>query len=179
MNRGLRDSSQTMTPDISTYRGDISTLRRAFAGFPSGVVALAAIDDVGEPLVMLASSFVVGVSQDPPLVVFAAQHTSSTWPILSRAPHLGVSVLSEKHLDKCRQLAGPDRSRRLDGIGSSTRPSGAVLLEDCPVRFECSVHDIHRAGDHDLVVLEVLEIEEVPDHRPLVWHHSAFTRLAG
>ncbi|HXD28568.1 MAG TPA: flavin reductase family protein, partial [Arthrobacter sp.] len=79
-------------------------LRQAFAQHPSGVAALCTIID-GEPQGIVASSFTVGVSMDPPLVMFAVQNTSRTWPVVRGAGRIGVSVLGEGHDGVCRQIA--------------------------------------------------------------------------
>ena len=63
---------------------DLETLRAAFGHHPSGVAALIAQVD-GVPAVLIASSFTVGVSADPPLVSVAVQRTSTSWPLLRRA----------------------------------------------------------------------------------------------
>jgi flavin reductase (DIM6/NTAB) family NADH-FMN oxidoreductase RutF len=161
---------------LTPYATDVPTLRQAFAGFPSGVAAVAAVVD-GRPTVLLASSFTVGVSQDPPLVLFAVQHSSTTWPDLSHAPHLGISVLGEVHAPVARQLAGRERERRLTGIRTTTSDSGAVFLDGAPVWLECTVDAVHRAGDHDVVVLRVSALRSDGDHHPLVWHRADFTTL--
>lgn len=152
-------------------------LREAFSGFPCGVVAIAAVVG-GQPQVLVASSFTVGVSQDPPLVMFAAQHTSSTWPVLAEAPRLGISVLGDAYADRTRQLAAKDRAARLDGITTTTTDTGAVLVHHAPIWLECSVFATHPAGDHDIVVLRVEELAVEFDHAPLVWHRSGFAALA-
>lgn len=164
-----------MTGAVSVLSPDL--LRSAFAGFPSGVVAIAAtVDGVDE--VLVASSFTVGVSMDPPLVMFAVQHTSTTWPVLRAAAasgvRLGVSVLGEGHLDVARQLAGRDRAARLTGIGVAGSASGAMLLTGAPIHLECSLYDSHRAGDHDIVVLRVEDLAVDEAVRPLLWHRSRF-----
>jgi flavin reductase (DIM6/NTAB) family NADH-FMN oxidoreductase RutF len=152
-------------------------VRDAFATFPSGVAALGAV--VGDqPTVLIASSFTVGVSQDPPLVLFAVQHSSTTWPVLATAPVIGVSVLGEDHAQKLRQLASADRSRRFDGVGVSVDDGGALYLDGSPAALECTTEAVHPAGDHDIVVLRVHRIETDAERHPLVWYRSRTATMA-
>jgi flavin reductase (DIM6/NTAB) family NADH-FMN oxidoreductase RutF len=156
---------------------DVAALRHAFSGFPCGVAALAAVVD-GAPTVLVASSFTVGVSQDPPLVMFAVQHTSTTWPVLREAHRIGVSVLGDAHAGLVRQLASADRSSRFDGVSTTESPDGALGLAGSPVWMECSVEHVYPAGDHDVVVLRVHDLAVEFEHQPLVWHRSVFSGLA-
>ncbi|NEW58792.1 flavin reductase family protein [Nocardia cyriacigeorgica] len=71
---------------------DGAGLRREFANFPSGVVAVCARVD-GVPHGMAVATF-VPVSLDLPLVSFCVQNTSSTWPRLTTASRLGLSLLA-------------------------------------------------------------------------------------
>lgn len=162
---------------LERYVADVGTLREAFSGFPCGVVAIAA-EVGGVQQVLVASSFTVGVSQDPPLVMFAVQHSSTTWPDLSGAARLGISVLGDAYADRTRQLAAKDRSARLDGIVTTTTDQGAVLLHEAPIWLECSVWATYPAGDHDIVVLRVEELAVEFGFAPLVWHRSGFAALA-
>lgn len=54
------------------YEGDARNLREMFSYFPSGVAALLAEID-GEPTGIVASSFTVGVSIEPPLFLAAVK----------------------------------------------------------------------------------------------------------
>jgi flavin reductase (DIM6/NTAB) family NADH-FMN oxidoreductase RutF len=157
-------------------RTDPDRLRRVFGAFPSGVTAVAALID-GQPVGLAASSF-TSVSMDPPLVSVCVAHSSTTWPVLGRAPRLGVSVLSAAQGAACRQLAtrGVDRFAGLDW---SATDAGAVLLEGSSAWLECSVDQQVRAGDHDIVVLRVHDLGAESGIPPLVFHASRFWQLAG
>ena len=156
---------------------DPPTLRRTFAGFPSGVAAISAhVDGVNE--VVIASSFTVGVSLDPPLVLFAVQNGSRAWPRLKAAPMIGVSVLASDQDDACRQLASGPPEARFRGIEFHHASTGAVFLRYAPVWLECTVWQEVPAGDHTLVILEIQGLFRDEAVEPLVFHGSTFRRLA-
>jgi flavin reductase (DIM6/NTAB) family NADH-FMN oxidoreductase RutF len=154
---------------------DPATLRSAFGAFPSGVVAVAA--EVDGVLTGLAASSFTSVSLEPALVSFSVANTSGTWPVLRRAGHLGLSVLADHHGAVCRQLAGP-AAQRFDGLETTSSADGAVLLDDAVATFDCTIYREVEAGDHTMVLLQLHAVED-SDALPLVFHRSAFGRLAG
>ena len=153
---------------------DPAHLRRVFGAFPSGVTALAAFVD-GRPVGMAASSF-TSVSLDPPLVSVCVARTSTTWPVLREVARLGVSVLSAEQAHAGRQLAARDVDR-FAGLGWGVTPDGAVLLDGASAWLDCSTEQQVRAGDHDIVVLRVHDLDADSTLAPLVFHASRFRRL--
>jgi flavin reductase (DIM6/NTAB) family NADH-FMN oxidoreductase RutF len=153
---------------------DPAELRRVYGAFPSGVTAIAALVD-GAPVGIAASSF-TSVSLDPPLVSVCVAHTSTTWPTLGTAARLGVSVLGADQEKAGRQLAGKGADRFADLAWRATE-DGAVLLEGASAWLDCSIDQEVRAGDHDIVVLRVHDLDADHDIRPLVFHASQFRRL--
>jgi flavin reductase (DIM6/NTAB) family NADH-FMN oxidoreductase RutF len=150
-------------------------LRHVFGAFPSGVAAVAAVVD-GLPAGIAASSF-TSVSLEPPLVSLCIAHTSRTWPGLRSAPRLGVSILSASQELAVRQLSSRDGDR-FAGLDWRVTGDGAVLLGEASGWLETSVEQVVRAGDHDIIVLRVHDLDADHEVSPLVFHASRFRRLA-
>ncbi len=167
-----------MKNTMTDTRFDPLDLRKALGQFPQGVVAIAA--EVQEnPEVLVASSFTVGVSLEPALVTVAVQHTSATWPKLrDEATHLGVSVIGREQCHLARQLASKDRAGRFEGVGRSVDGDGAIVLEGSPLWFKTRIFSQFTAGDHDIAVLEILDLGFDEDAQGLVFHQSQFKELA-
>lgn len=142
------------------------------AAVPSGVVAVAA-RIAGQPEVLVASSFTAGVSQNPPMVALAVQHTSRTWPRLAAQQRVGVSLLSARHTDLVRQLASHDRRNRFRDVPWAAAESGAVTITDASLQMQCCIEQTYPAGDHDIVVLQIegLTVADA-EHAPLVRYQS-------
>ncbi len=153
-----------------------SSLREAFAHFPSGVVAVAAKVD-GIRVGLTASTF-VPVSLDPPLVSFCVQNTSTTWPKLKDVPVLGISVLWEAHDAAARTLAAKTGDR-FAGLQTVSDGDGAVFIKGTSVWLASTVEQLVPAGDHTIVVLRVSDVTVDPAVAPIVFHRSAFRRLGG
>lgn len=161
---------------LRTQSPDPQLLRQAFSHFPSGVAAFAA--EVNGKLVgMVASSFTVGVSLDPPLVMFAVQNSSTTWPVLRRADRLGISIMGADHEGPTRQLASKNQNARFAGLKLEKSEAGATFLHGSPLWLECSVFDEIPAGDHHVVLLEVTDFYSDATIAPLIFHASAFKKL--
>ncbi|WP_032384808.1 flavin reductase family protein [Rhodococcoides fascians] len=160
---------------LSTTSLDQSVLRNAFGQFPSGVVAVCAEID-GVKIGMAASSF-VAVSVDPPLVAFCVQDTSTTWPKFAAASRIGISVLGELHDVAARTLAAKT-GNRFEGLTTTTTDDGALFIDGASMWLDASVTEQVTAGDHDIVLLRINELEVKDGVAPIVFHGSKFRRLA-
>lgn len=150
-------------------------LRRAFSQFPSSVVALAAEVD-RTPVGLIASTFTVGISLNPPLALFAIQNSSTTWPTLRKANHLGASLLGKAQDDVCQQLSSRNKDR-FSGLATTTTDGGAIFVGGSAMWLDCKIVEEIPAGDHHIVVFQVEGLQCEPDIEPLVFHQSNFTHL--
>ena len=153
---------------------DGAGLRRAFASFPSGVVAVCADID-GTPYGLAVSTF-VPVSLDPPLVSFCVQNTSATWPVLAGATHLGLSLLGTDQQDAARALGAKD-GNRFRGADLHRGTGDAVFIDGAPAWIEGVPEAQVPAGDHTVVILRIHRIATRADVDPLVFHGSRYRRL--
>jgi flavin reductase (DIM6/NTAB) family NADH-FMN oxidoreductase RutF len=164
--------------DIAAMLNPISDsvmLRAAFGCFPSGVIAVCALDLDGRPVGMAASAF-VSLSLDPPLVAISFQRTSTSWPRLRQIERLGLSVLGQDHEHVCARLSGKgDRFGAIEWMSTGT---GAVLIGGASAWLECALFDEVSAGDHTLAMLQIHRLRTDPGVAPLVFHASRFRRLA-
>ncbi|MBW4042948.1 MAG: flavin reductase family protein [Acidobacteria bacterium] len=165
----------TATPVLPSYDGEQAALRRTFSHYPSGVVALIAEAEGLHSLV--ASTFTVGVSADPPLVSVAIQRTSTSWPTLRSAERIGVSVFAADQADLCRQLAGHDRARRFSDVPIRSTGTTARFIAGAALWFDCSLWNEVDAGDHTIALLEIRALGADHHTDPLVFHASAFRGL--
>ncbi|WP_067825676.1 flavin reductase family protein [Nocardia inohanensis] len=153
---------------------DGADLRRTFAHFPSGVVAVCARIG-GVPHGLVVSTF-TPVSLDPPLVSVCIQYTSETWPRLEQASRLGLSLLGSGQEGAARSLSSRtgDRFRDIDLRGGN---GNAAFISGATAWLETSVHAQVPAGDHAVVLLRVHRLTTHPDSEPLVFHRSGFRAL--
>lgn len=157
---------------------DISpiSLRSAFGQFPSGVAALAAYTNDG-PHGMVASSFTVGVSLDPPLVSVAIQNNSTTWPTLREADSIGISILGEGQGHIARQMSAKGVDR-FEGLDIQTTDERAVFVSDSALWLDTSLYGEFPAGDHLVALLQVDNLADFTNIiEPLVFHKSQFRNI--
>jgi len=156
---------------------DPEALRGMFAQHPTGIAAICAELD-GVPHGMVATSFSVGASFDPPLVLFSAQNASNTWPRLAAAPRIGVSVLAGSNAAAVRRLASR-QGDRFAGIDIARSRDGAVFVAGARLWLECRLVSQQPLGDHTLVVLQVVGASSLESAPPLVYHDGQVVEHGG
>jgi 3-hydroxy-9,10-secoandrosta-1,3,5(10)-triene-9,17-dione monooxygenase reductase component len=160
-------------PDV--LRPDAASFRAVLGHFATGITVITAMHD-GEPVGIAANSF-TSVSLDPPLVLFCAAKSSSTWPRIQAAGHFTVNVLDEHQEHICRLFAekGADRFGRIEWEAGKLGP----ILHDVHAYLDCTIETEHDAGDHVIVVGRVHELGLTADAGPLLFYQGRYGRLLG
>lgn len=144
--------------------------RRVLGHLPTGVTVVTAFTAEG-PRGLSANS-VTSVSLDPPLILFCPAKSSETWPALREAGRFVVNVMAGHHEALIRRFAAKGVDR-FDGVEFSERPTGPGLV-DAVAWIECSLREEHDAGDHTIVVADVLGIEASGDVDPLIFYRGRY-----
>jgi 3-hydroxy-9,10-secoandrosta-1,3,5(10)-triene-9,17-dione monooxygenase reductase component len=158
----------TITTDSPAITSD--RLRHVLGHFATGVTIVTAFGDQG-PVGMAVNSF-TSVSLDPPLILLCPAHTSSTWPAIRAAGRFCVNVMGSEHADFTRRFCQKGVDRFAD-VGWSDGPTGPAL-ESAVARIECEIRDEHDAGDHTIVVADVLGVDVAEQADPLVFFRGAY-----
>lgn len=106
---------------------------------------------------------VVSVSLDPPLVLFCVHVDARLRDALDEVDTWAVSVLADDQAATADWLASAGRPAfdQLARVPHRAAPvSGAAWLDGAAAWFDCRTTDVHRAGDHDVVVGSVLAVEQ-------------------
>lgn len=153
---------------------DANTFRTVLGHFATGVTVVTAVDGE-EPVGMACNSF-TAVSLEPPLVLFCAAHTSSTWPRIQASGKWVVNVLAQDDEETCRLFAqkGADRFSRVGHRPSST---GAPILDGALAFIDCVTEAEHVAGDHVIVVGRVIALGYATEGKPLIFYRGGYGRL--
>ncbi|MFC5819003.1 MULTISPECIES: flavin reductase family protein [Nonomuraea] len=145
--------------------------RRAMGMFASGVTVVTGLDD-GEPVGFTCQSF-ASVSLEPPLILFCADHRGRAWPRIRKSGRFCVNVLGEDQVELCGRF-GSSTGGKFDGLGWDLSRWGVPALRDVLLRVHGEVRDVHVAGDHDVVIGLVRELEPVTEQQPMLFYRGRF-----
>jgi 3-hydroxy-9,10-secoandrosta-1,3,5(10)-triene-9,17-dione monooxygenase reductase component len=153
---------------------DSTNFRRVLGNFPTGVVAVAGIDQ-GEPVGFTVASF-TSVSLDPPLIGFFPSKSSTSWPRIARSDSFVVNILAEHQQDLCQAFA-VSGGNKFASCTWRRAPNGAPALDGAIAWIECSIARVFETGDHWFVLGEVSGLTVASDNGPLVFFRGQYRGL--
>jgi flavin reductase (DIM6/NTAB) family NADH-FMN oxidoreductase RutF len=142
---------------------------------PTGVVVVTG-GDPEHPSGLVVGSF-MSVSLVPPLVAVCVAKTSTSWPAIEAGGSFCANVLAEGQEELARRFAASGGDK-FAGIGWSPAPTTrSPLLNDVAAWIDCQIYERYEAGDHWLVLGEVLELSGLRDGGALVFLSGSFRPL--
>jgi 3-hydroxy-9,10-secoandrosta-1,3,5(10)-triene-9,17-dione monooxygenase reductase component len=160
-------------PNVSGFSAE--RFRDVAGRFASGVTVITGVDEDG-PVGFTCQSF-HALSLDPPMVVFAVAHTSTSWPRIRKSGRCCVNVLADSQEEVARTFAmsGIDKFATQAWVPAE---DGNPILEGVLAWFSCTISGIHPGGDHEVVTADVHSLDAA-ELEPLVFHRGRYSGLAG
>jgi len=149
------------------------TLKHVAGGFATGITIVTIEDDKAEMYGMTANSF-LSVSLDPPLVLFSVQNDASFLKHCASKKKVGISILSQNQKAISDQFAGLNKE---DIEVSFVSKNKCHTLKNCLAWYETIIVQIIPAGDHQLMLCEVLDLGRDEKAKPLLYY-SGYNKLS-
>ncbi|MGW0688394.1 flavin reductase family protein [Streptomyces sp. NPDC002754] len=166
----MRTPTTAEAPDSAAATA--TDMRRAMGAFATGVTVVTGLDTEGDPVGFACQSF-ASVSLDPPLILFCADHRGRAWPRIRDTGRFCVNVLAEEQAGLCERF-GSSRGAKFAGLGWDLSPWGTPALRGVLMRAHAEVHEVHVAGDHDVVIGRVLGLETEGEQQPMLFFRGRF-----
>lgn len=156
---------------MSAEEHDSARYRQVLGHFPTGVCVVAGMSE-DTPVGLAIGSF-FSISLDPPLVGFCIANGSSTWPKLQAAGGYCISILADDQEEVSRVFASK-AADKFRGLGWERSPNGAPRISDALAWIDCRLDTVHDAGDHDIAIGAVQDLEVVREASPLVFFRGGY-----
>lgn len=170
-----RGSTSTASASREADAIDVGHFRAVLGRFPTGAVVITGTHRE-TPYGLAVNSF-TSVSLDPPLVLFCAGKNSDTWPFIRESGHFAVNFVAGDQESVCRNFARKG-VERFSGVRHDPSPSGCPVLEEALAFIDCRIQREDDAGDHVIVIGQVLSLGLQRETPPLVFYRGGFHRLA-
>lgn len=155
--------------DKAEYRNAMSRLGAA--------VNIVTTDGPGGPAGFAATA-VCSVTDSPPTLLVCLNRSSSAYPAVNANGVLCVNTLERGHEDLSRLFGGKTPMKdRFEAATWSTLATGAPVLDDCLVSFDCKVKTVADGGTHDILICEVVAIREMSGGQALVYFDRRYHAL--
>ena len=148
------------------------------ANFPSGVVVVTAYGPDGLPRGLTVSAF-CAVSLDPPLALACIAKTSNTLPAVQHTNGFTANILATGREQLARRMA-TKLSDKFDGIAWARTRSGLggpVMEEDGAAYAVCTLQQTIEAGDHWILIGDVIDGGHLPGVTPMVYSRREYRPL--
>jgi flavin reductase (DIM6/NTAB) family NADH-FMN oxidoreductase RutF len=153
---------------------DKQQFRKVCSTFATGITVATVLDPAGKSHGMTANSF-TSVSLVPPLLLVCVDHRSKLLECFRQNGHFGINILHQSQRQLSDRFAGSGYDR-FEGVDWYPGQTGVPLLPDALATIECKRVQLVTAGDHDIVIGEVVHAT-CREGEPLLYFGSKYRQL--
>lgn len=168
----FRPGEDVVVHDDPQAREAARTFRDVLGCFASGITVITTMSPEG-PVGMTCQSF-SSVSLEPPLVTFIPARTSRAWPMIHRSGRFCVNILSSEQEHVSAQMAtkGADKFAGIEWTPAGV--TGSPVIAGTLAHLDCTIHTVHEAGDHFVVIGRVEHLEQGGAGEPLLYFQGRY-----
>jgi len=131
---------------------------------------------LGDRVNAMTAAWVARASFDPPLLTVAIGRSRFSHDMIINSGVFAVNILGPGNMAAGKHF-GMKTGRKTDkfaGIEYDVKSTGSPILRDCIAWMDCTVRSHHDAGDHTLVIGEVVAGGVISGKNPLVYDKESF-----
>lgn len=149
----------------------IESFKAVMGNYPTGVTVVTAYNEANEPMGMTVNSF-ASVSLDPLLILWSIDKNAGSYEDFLKVDRFSVNILAADQSDICQLFASrvADRFSQCEWKKSDL---DLPVLHDSLATLQCKVYKKVEAGDHTIMIGEVLDIQN-NEKDPLLYHKRTF-----
>ena len=158
-------------------RLDKASFRYALGHFPTGVTVMTT-SAAGRLHGMTVSAF-ASVSLEPLLILVSVERSTLMHQLVLESRAFAINYLGKRSESTARYFADNARLAAPEFREGSFRlgTTGSPILNEATGYLDATVYGTHAAGDHTVIVGQVLALQIVSEEEPLVYYRSGYRTL--
>jgi len=149
--------------------------RKALGSFATGVTVVTTCGE-SDAYGMTANAF-SSVSLDPPLVLVCVKSSAVGREYITTNGVFAINILASDQEALSRYFSSKTRPRgphAFAEVAHCNATSGSPILEHVAGYLDCRLRATHHAGDHHIIIGEVIDLGFASDLEPLLFHAGRY-----
>ena len=148
--------------------------RRCMGHFTTGVTVVTTVKGSGNLCGMTVNSF-TSLSLEPPLILFSIDKNAHSHDRFFGSSDFTVNILSQSQKNLSAYFANPSLVKWED-VDYSVN-NNFIKIDDCLAYVFCEKETVYEGGDHSIIIGKVIDIETVPDKKPLTYYKGKYRKI--
>lgn len=151
--------------------------RSAMRRVPAVVTIVTAAS--GEDVRGITIGSFTSVALEPPLISFNVRKDARIHRVITTASHFAVHLISRQQTHLCEHFAIPDQTsaEQFSTVEYRLGAYGVPILENVLAVLYCQRYDIFEAGDHSILLGQVVEIDEANEGEPVLYYNRSYRSI--
>ncbi|AYM82011.1 NADH-dependent FMN reductase RutF [Agrobacterium radiobacter] len=125
-----------------------------------------------------AATAVCSVSDNPPTLLVCLNRNASAYKVVKSNGVICVNTLASKHEALSTLFGGKTPAEERFAAGTwGVLETGAPVLEDALVSFDCRIREAHDGGTHDILICDVVDMKINEGEEALLYFNRRYRVL--